>query len=197
MRPEKNTTSDPLSTKKNKTAYTNTGMQTHPCTLDASAFSSVTLSMAQCPLDHWVKPNPSQQTPTAQARLARNSLTSKRERDILAGASPQGGCRAAGMRLQLQQVRNDSQLTEHKPVTGELPSGVVGKLHGIHIDVLVAVWAHRLYDPPADLIPRFLEDKTWMRANQLFLSSWAWGLLDLLLGLIIGFWDSFPIWSCF
>lgn len=55
--------------------------------------------------------------------------------------------------------KNDSQLTEHKSVSGELPSGVVGKLHGIHIDVFMAVRAHRLNDPPTNLIPWFLKDK--------------------------------------
>lgn len=50
-------------------------------------------------------------------------------------------------------------LTQHKSVPGELPSGVVGKLHWIHVDVLVSIRAYRLNDPPADFISRFLSGK--------------------------------------
>lgn len=135
--------------------------QTQARALDVSAFSSVTPSVSDRLLDHWVKSNPSHQTPTAQARLSYNSLTSKSQSETTWLGHP---CREAAEPLaqiySFSTFENDSRLTEHQPVAGELPSGVVGKLHRIHVDVLMAVWAHRLYDPPADLIPWFLEDKT-------------------------------------
>lgn len=109
--------------------------------------------------------SPASKPPTAQARLAYHSFTSKTEGDILTGTSLQGGCRATSTRLQYQHYENDSQLTKHKSVTGKLPSGVIGKLHGIHIDVLMAIWAHRLYDPPADLITWFLKDRGHMKSR--------------------------------
>lgn len=48
-------------------------------------------------------------------------------------------------------------LTKDKAITRELPARVVGKLHGIHIDVLVPIWTDRLNDPPPDLITWLLK----------------------------------------
>lgn len=70
IRPERNTTEVQLSTKWNRRTCTNTGTQTHPCTSEASAFSSVTLSVAECPLVHWVKPNPQPANPCCQSHIS-------------------------------------------------------------------------------------------------------------------------------
>lgn len=43
-------------------------------------------------------------------------------------------------------------LTKHKLVPRQLPGGVVGQLHRVHVDVLMAIRAHRFNHLPSDLI---------------------------------------------
>lgn len=51
-------------------------------------------------------------------------------------------------------------LTEHKLVPRQLPGGVIRQLHRVHVDVLMAIGAHRLDHLPSDLIAWLLQDKT-------------------------------------
>lgn len=45
-----------------------------------------------------------------------------------------------------------SCLTQNQVVSWHFPGQVIGQVDGVHVDVLVAVLAHRLYHLPSDLI---------------------------------------------
>ena len=118
----------------------------------------LTPPVAEWSLDHWVKPKiPQPANPWCSSQISfsqphfKDRETSWSEHLCWKAAKP------PAPDYSISILKNETQLTKHKSVTGELPSGVIGKLHGIHIDVLMAIWAHRLYDPPADLISGFLE----------------------------------------
>lgn len=49
-----------------------------------------------------------------------------------------------------------SGLTQNQVVSGHFPGQVVGQMDGVHVDVLVAVLAHRLDHLPSDLVARLL-----------------------------------------
>ena len=48
------------------------------------------------------------------------------------------------------------RLTQHQVVSWHFPGQVIGQVDGVHVDVLMAVLAHRLYHLPPDLVTRFL-----------------------------------------
>ena len=48
-------------------------------------------------------------------------------------------------------------LTQHQLVPRNLPAGVIGKLHGVDIDILVSIRADRLNHLPTYFIAGFLQ----------------------------------------
>lgn len=89
----------------------------------------------------------------------REDTENQRRQDISSG--PQLVVSMLGADLRVPVATEDFLgLTEHELVPWQLPGGVIRQLYRVHVDVFVAIRAHRLNHLPSDLIAWFLQDKT-------------------------------------
>lgn len=84
---------------------------------------------------------------------------SQRRQDISSRPQLEAATLGAYLRIPVA-TENFLGLTEYELVPWQLPGGIIRQLYRVHVDVFVAIRAHRLNHLPSDLIAWFLQDKT-------------------------------------